>query len=199
MNKAFRSNLRSVSLRSSSVRADPVSRTNRHRLERRTQVVSDAPSRLAERLVAEAREEVRRADAKATQWLTMIGSVVLALMTVLAGQSWRPSMLSESDQWTWWAGCASAAMAVFALVLALIPRTSGDPDLRQVAYFGHIHRLRDPTMVRHYVERAAADTMPGLISQLCWISRLAMTKYRYARIGTIFASLAAALTAMSFM
>ncbi|MBO4164070.1 Pycsar system effector family protein [Micromonospora antibiotica] len=158
-----------------------------------------AALRLAERLIAEAREELRRADAKASQWLTMSGGVVLAMLTVLTGTRWSPGRLTGAAAWAWWSGCACAAVALFALAMALLPRTAGAAEVRQVAYFGHVYRLRDPALVRRYVERAAQDTMPGLISQLCWLSRLVMTKYRWVRIGTVLIALAAALVALALL
>ncbi|MFY1626901.1 Pycsar system effector family protein [Micromonospora sp. WMMD723] len=158
-----------------------------------------AALRLTERLIAEARDELRRADAKASQWLTMSGGVVLAMLTVLTGTRWSPGQLTGAAAWAWWSGCACAAAALFALAMALLPRTAGAAEVRQVAYFGHVHRLRDPALVRRYVERAAQDTMPGLISQLCWLSRLVMTKYRWVRAGTVLVTLAAALVALALL
>ncbi|NYF57151.1 Pycsar system effector family protein [Micromonospora purpureochromogenes] len=169
-----------------------------HRL-RRADISTGAAARLTERLLAEARDELRRADAKATQWLSLFGGALLALVTGLVGASWSPSRLAGTAVWTWWAGCLFGALTLVALIMALLPRTGGDPELRLVAYFGHVHKLRDPALVRRYVERAAHDTMPSLISQLCWISRLAMTKYRWTRAGTVFAMLAAALIAVSLL
>ncbi|MBQ1070425.1 Pycsar system effector family protein, partial [Micromonospora sp. D75] len=165
----------------------------------RTGTHPTAATRLTERLLTEAREELRRADAKATQWLGLFGGALLALATGLVGASWSPHRLTGTAVWTWWTGCLAAALALAAVMMALLPRTGGDPELRLVAYFGHVHRLRDPEEVRRHVERAAHDTMPSLISQLCWISRLAMTKYRWTRAGTVLAMFAAALIAVSLL
>ncbi|MFJ8685605.1 Pycsar system effector family protein [Micromonospora wenchangensis] len=158
-----------------------------------------AALRLTERLIAEARDELRRADARASQWLTMSGGAVLAMLTVLTGTRWSPAQLTGAAAWAWWSGCACAGTALFSLAMALLPRTAGAAEVRHVAYFGHVHRLRDPALVRRYVERAAQDTMPGLISQLCWLSRLVMTKYRWVRAGTVLVSLAAALVALALL
>jgi hypothetical protein len=158
-----------------------------------------SPVRLTERLLSETREEIRRADARASHWLAMLGSALLALLTAVVGQSWTPARLAGADRWLWWSGCVCAAVALLALVLALLPRVWGDRDTDHVSYFGHVHRLRDPAVVRDYLERNAADSMPGLVAQLCQLSRLAVTKYRYTRIGTIFGTLAATLVAVSLL
>ncbi|MEV4845004.1 Pycsar system effector family protein [Micromonospora matsumotoense] len=165
----------------------------------RSEVDQQAALRLAERLTVEARDELRRADAKASQWLTMSSGVALAMLTLLTGTRWSPRQLTGAAAWAWWSGCACAGVALFALAMALLPRTAGAAEVRQVAYFGHVHRLRDPALVRRYVERAAQDTMPGLISQLCWLSRLVMIKYRWVRAGTVLISLAAALVALALL
>ncbi|RKR87244.1 hypothetical protein BDK92_1518 [Micromonospora pisi] len=171
-----------------------------HRLRRRPGDDSYSPAvRLAERLIAETRDEVRRADEKATHWLSVLGGAALALVTALTGQSWLPSDLRGADRWTWWTGCLCAALATLALVLALVPRTGGDENIQQVGYFGHVHQLGDPTVVRLCLERAARDSMPGLVGELCWISRLAMTKYRYTRLGTGLSALAAGLISTSLL
>ncbi|KUJ48504.1 Pycsar system effector family protein [Micromonospora maris] len=158
-----------------------------------------AAVRLTERLLAEAREELRRADAKAVQWLSLFGGALLALVTVLVGVSWSPRHLTGTVAWTWWSGVLCGAAALLSLIMALLPRPNGDQELQLVAYFGHVHKLRDPVLVQRYVERVAHDTLPSLIYQLCWISRLAMTKYRWTRAGTVFSMLAAALIAVSLL
>ncbi|SNY55403.1 Pycsar system effector family protein [Paractinoplanes atraurantiacus] len=141
--------------------------------------------RLAERLLGEVREEVRRADAKATQWVAALGAATVTVPAWWNADRTEPWLIAAA------ATCAAAAFA--ALALALLPRTAGAGDPRLVAYFGHIDHIGDPRAVRRHLEATAADNMPALVTQLCRLSRLAVLKYRCVRIGTLFGASAGAL------
>ncbi|MER7166192.1 Pycsar system effector family protein [Micromonospora sp. NPDC000207] len=181
--------------------AADASRSRQHLHLRRDPSVSADPAaiRLAERLLSEVRDELRRADARATQWLTMFGGGLLALLTLLTGTDWSLEQLALGRLWLWWSGCAAATLALTALVMVLVPRTGGPPDARQVAYFGHVARLRDPDIVGRHVASAARNSLPGLIAELCWLSQLAMTKYRWIRIGTVLTAFSVASIAASLL
>jgi len=153
----------------------------------------DAVVRLAERLVSETRDEVRRADAKAAQWGAAFGAgAVAVLASWQAGMPW-PGEHGGPVAWLVRGACGFAVAAVVALTLALIPRTGGGADPRHLAYFGHVHRIGDPDFVRQYLADSAVDTLPALVTQLCWLSRLAVIKYRYARLGILCGAAAGVL------
>lgn len=155
--------------------------------------------RLTERLLSETREEVRRADARATQWVAAISAgtvTIFASWTADRAMPWQDAGASTALVVTA-AICATAAL--LALALALLPRTIGGEDARHVAYFGHINRIKDPRIVRRHLEEAAADTMPALVTQLCWLSRLAVIKYRYIRIGTLLGASAGVLILLTLL
>ncbi|WP_250034186.1 Pycsar system effector family protein [Paractinoplanes maris] len=160
--------------------------------------VDPAPAvRLAERLLGETREELRRADARATQWVAAMsaGSVtIFASWTADRAMPWQDAGASTTLAV---AAAICATAAVIAHALALLPRTTGGADITHVAYFGHVNRIKDPRIVRRHLEEAAADTMPALVTQLCWLSRLAAIKYRYIRIGTVLGASAGVLVLLT--
>jgi hypothetical protein len=159
----------------------------------------DAVVRLTERLVSETRDEVRRADAKAAQWVAAISAgavAVLASWTTAPPEPWRSGGLVA---WLVSGACGCAVVAVVMLTLALVPRTGGGADPRHLAYFGHVHRIGDPDAVRQYLAEGAVDTLPALVTQLCWLSRLAVIKYRYARLGALSGGLAGVLVLLSLI
>ncbi|WP_147315648.1 Pycsar system effector family protein [Asanoa ferruginea] len=153
-----------------------------------------AAVRLAERLLSETRDEVRRADTKAAQWLAAIGAGATAVIA-----SWPlddlPRVFADLAAWLGVAGFGFAVAALIALAMALVPRTGGDVDPSHVAYFGHVYRAGGPDHVRRHIERTADDLMPSLLTELCWLSRLAVLKYRYTRLGIVFGTCAGALVA----
>ncbi|MFF0376939.1 Pycsar system effector family protein [Actinoplanes missouriensis] len=154
---------------------------------------ASAEVRLTRRLIAETREEVRRADAKAAQWLSILGAGTAGLIALWGVPLERAWPVAGAPAGMVPAGLICVALAAAAFALALFPRTRGASDLELIAYFGHVYRLRDPDRVRRCLEQAAGDTMAGLVSQLCWLSRLAVLKFRWIRAGTVFGMLAAVL------
>jgi hypothetical protein len=147
--------------------------------------------RLTERLLGETRDEIRRADARARQWLAMLGAGAAAVITTWA-VSGAPWQHGGPAGWIAGSGLAGAALAAIFLTLALVPRTGGG-DAEQVAYFGHIHRIGDPQRVRQLLEVAARDEPRSLVTELCLLSRIAVVKYRHLRLGTVFGTLAGIL------
>ncbi|MEV6298726.1 Pycsar system effector family protein [Actinoplanes sp. NPDC051861] len=162
-------------------------------MNQRTVDVTPPEVQLTQRLIAETREENRRADAKAAQWLSMLGGGVIGVLALWGAPLESSWPAGASAAWTVGLGFFCAGVAAVAFALALYPRTRAGSDLRDIAYFGHVHRAGDPALVRRYLEEAAGDTMPGLVGQLCRLSRIAVVKYRCVRVGTVFGMLAAVL------
>lgn len=152
-----------------------------------------AAVRLAERLLAETREEMRRADGKAVQWLSMLGAGALGMIALWNTMPSPPWPSGPAVIWPALLGGGFAAVAAVAFTLVLIPRTGGAPDVREIAYFGHVYRIGDPVLVRRHLEEAVDDGLPGLVGQLHHLSRLVMFKYRCVRVGTLFGMVAAVL------
>lgn len=150
-------------------------------------------SRHTKHLIAETRDEIRRADAKAAQWLTTLGAASAAALAAWTTRGSTPWELAGIHMLLTAAGGACAVGAMAALTLALIPRIGGSSEPGHVAYFGHVYRIGDPDRVRRLLEGAAADLMPGLVAELCTLSRIAMLKYRYTRLGAVLSALASVL------
>lgn len=160
---------------------------------------ADRVLRCAQRLLAENREELRRADLKASQALGAAGATALALMTAVVGGAWKPSQLDGSQQWTWSIGCLLWACSVATLMFALLPRLGSKADAEHVAYFGHVHRLMRGGDIRDALHRAARDPLPAVIAQLCWSSQVVMTKYQFVRCGLMCFVLAGMSLTVSFV
>ncbi|MFJ3665631.1 Pycsar system effector family protein [Streptomyces sp. NPDC090106] len=147
----------------------------------------DALVPLCERLLADLRTEVARADAKASVLVAALGTTAGVLSGLLAGRGWTPSALSALGAALWWTGAATLVLSLFALLLAVLPRfrsphwTPGRP----LSYFGDIQEA-----VRHgQLEAALTETrrapVTALTSALTEMSRIAVRKHQWIRTGLI--------------
>ena len=144
---------------------------------------SDAALELGRRLLAEAREELTRADSKAALLLASVGVVVGALLAALLAQSWSPFDLPGSVSWLWWIGAASVAVAVVALARAVYPSTSyrsSRPGF--IGFFGDVVATPDAD-VESTLEATAQNPRDVVVDQLTAISAIVDRKYRAIQIA----------------
>jgi hypothetical protein len=144
-------------------------------------------TQLCERLLADLRTEIARADSKASVLVAALGMTAGVFSGLLAGRDWAPSALSAPGTAVWWAGAASLALSLFALLLAVLPRyrlgtwVPGQP----LSYFGDIQQA-----IRHgCLEAALTDTerdpTAALTTALSETSRIAARKHQWIRTGLI--------------
>ncbi len=142
---------------------------------------------LARRLLTETREEISRADAKASVLLGMVSAVGGALIGVLAGQQWWPGQLSAPSRVLWWVGCAGWAAALVLLLAAVVPRNVRSPwrPGMPLSYFGDVRRTGGGAALREALREAAADPLPSLMAVLTVTSRIAVVKHRCVHTGVL--------------
>ncbi|MFC8825219.1 Pycsar system effector family protein [Streptomyces sp. NPDC057137] len=146
-------------------------------------VVDDA----ATRLLADLRTEIARADSKAAVLVSALGMTVTAFGALLAGSNWSPAELITMAAAAWWVGAASLISALFALLMAVLPRhitsrwTPGHP----LTYFGDIRRAVALGVLPAALAATDADPQAGRIHALAETSRIATQKHRWIRAGLI--------------
>lgn len=143
----------------------------------------------AGRLVLTAtREELTRADAKATALFAGVGVALGAILSGLLAGQWSPLRLHGSAAPVlWWAGASCAVAALTMLAAALYPRTRARHDRAGVvAYYGDVVRLGPAELTRALT---GTDTAP-LVDQVRVLSAIVARKY--ALIKAAFPLLAAA-------
>jgi len=91
-------------------------------------------------------------------------------------------MLVGISQQLWWTSCVLWAVGIILVAFALMPRLGGDPDRRQLAFFGHVRALSTAAIIAA-LERDDQAVLPGLVAELRWTSRVIVLKYRLVRIG----------------
>ncbi|MET8548913.1 Pycsar system effector family protein [Micromonospora zamorensis] len=151
-------------------------------------------TRMAEPLLAQAREELRRADGKALQGLAVAGAMVVLWSAPLPDGTWRPGSLDSLRSFSWWAACLLWLVAAVSFGAAAFPRL-GAAHTGSVVYFGDVSRLgRDPQQLSAALLKTAEASVDGLLAELAWTSRTAMRKYQLVRVG--FAAIALSAVGM---
>lgn len=141
-------------------------------------MTAECGAELARVLLAEAREEVMKADSKAGLVLASLGAAMAAMLSAIAGGVIAPRQYAVVPQVLLWAGCAACVPALVLLGLAVTPRI-GRPYCCRTHYFGD---ARLATTVAHLERRVRrTDLTSRNLSQLATVSQIAWTKYRCIR------------------
>jgi hypothetical protein len=138
----------------------------------------------AERVLAWGREELTRADTKASILLAGSVAVIAAVIAGVVAGGWTPTELTEWREPVWWAAAVAAGLAVLLLAAAIYPRTmrrTGQPQV--IAYYGDVVALKDRNELRTALERSARRDMDRLIDQVYQVSRIVKRKYRLLASG----------------
>ncbi|MEU6554159.1 Pycsar system effector family protein [Streptomyces sp. NPDC046915] len=142
---------------------------------------------LCERLLNELRNEVARADSKASVLVAALGMTAGVFSGLLAGRNWTPSELSSPATALWWAGTLSLGLSLFALLLAVLPRfRSGTwAPGRPLSYFGDIRQAVRMGRLEEALADTRRDPTTGLTAALAEMSRIAARKHQWIRTGLI--------------
>lgn len=154
----------------------------------------------AETVLQAAREELTRADGKASLLLASTGVVIGALLAALLAGSWQPSDISNGIEWLWWLGVAAAAAAVGCLGKAVYPNTNyrgSTPDV--IAFFGDVTATPE-TQLRERLEHAVTrDADAALLDQLSAVSSIVDTKYWHTKTAIWLLAVGSALCALAVL
>lgn len=142
---------------------------------------------LARTILQEAREELARADGKASILLAAIGVIIGAIMAAVLGGAWHPHDLTNNIEWLWWVGTTLGLAGATAFGSAVFPRTTYRSKRRPpgiVAYFGDVVGLSELQLKQRLAETAnKADT--ATLDQVRAISSVVDKKYRAIQVGII--------------
>jgi hypothetical protein len=147
----------------------------------------------ARSLLEATREELVRADTKASLLFAASGVAIGALLNGLLGGKWAPSNLDNRVEWMWWLGVVSAASALTCLAIAIYPRTwRAEVRPKLVAYYGDVVHFS-----RTELEVALAATSrhikSALVDQVYQVSKIVRRKYRLIRVALWLFAFAASL------
>jgi hypothetical protein len=138
---------------------------------------------LAKVLLSESREELTRADGKASLLLAALGIGISAILAAILAGDWSPFKLAEPYQGCWWAGSFFAGVSFGCLCLAVYPRVTHGSASRGVTYFGDVAGLQTVNELRSALKRSQTALAERSVTQLHVIARIADRKYRFIRWG----------------
>jgi hypothetical protein len=137
---------------------------------------------LCGRLLAETREELVRADGKASILLAGVGVVVGAVVSGLVSSGQSPTDLDRHAQWLFWVGTLVVCGGLVSLGAAVWPRI-GAPRPGVVQYFGDVPQYGHLDELKAAIAHEAQDTLNRDAAQLRDLAPIVMRKYRLTRFG----------------
>jgi Family of unknown function (DUF5706) len=163
--------------------------------------LDDATLIYAASLLSSAREEIDRADSKASILLAASGIAIGALLAGLMAGSWTPARLQVTIQWAWWVGVVEAAIAISCLALAVCPREqrndSGTPWA--VVFYGDVLEYHTTPQLVAALNRSAETKIERIADQLRYVCSIVNHKYRLVRWGILMLFLSAGTIAASIV
>lgn len=108
--------------------------------------------RYREVLLSETREELTKADSKASILLAASGIAASALLSAFWADQWSPSKLHHGDaSLAAWLAIASGLLGIVLVAAAVKPRlrTGDSVDHQQLHYFGSVHHFWPPWWPPH--------------------------------------------------
>jgi hypothetical protein len=150
-------------------------------------------SRVAQRLLDDARAELIRADDKASSVLGAVGALVAVVAVAPNGlQSGRRIVT-----WGWVCGLSICVLAMVLLMLAALPRFSRGSRRQILAYFGDVSRVRHERDLEKLLVQLAERPSEAALSELRAISKIVVIKYQFIRLGIFCAVAGGALLVMN--
>ncbi|WP_441251086.1 Pycsar system effector family protein [Kitasatospora sp. McL0602] len=150
---------------------------------------ADTTPALARTLLLETREELAKADQKASLLLAALGVAVASVAGAVASADTRPTGYGILGQLLFWGGCLATTTSLALLADAVRPRLE-PPRNDAIRYFGDLaDRRLSPEQIR--TRLAATDPVARDITQLALLAPVVATKY--ARISSSMTAAALAL------
>lgn len=141
----------------------------------------------AERLLAEMRAEIARADSKAAVLVAALGMTAGVFSGLVAGRDWTPDALPPPGAALWWTGTTAFALSLLALLLAVLPRYGNSvwAEGRPLCYFGDVRRAVRQDLLATALLATERDPLAALTTALTETSRIAARKHQWIRAGLI--------------
>jgi len=146
-------------------------------------------------LLRDTREEVARADSKASLLLASSGVVVGALLAGLIAGRWSPFELNNRIEWMWWLAAGLAAAGLIALGSAVWPRFArrNSPRPSVPSYFGDVATFSDSDALLTALLKSSDEGLTRTADQIWEVSRIVRRKYVLVRFALVLFVVASVL------
>ncbi len=138
---------------------------------------------LGDQILLEAREELDRADQKASILLAAVGVTVGAILAGLIPARWSPHTLGWPLEAVWWVGLAFVVGGVASLILAIFPRLGVSSKPEAMFSYGDACRMETPAAVRECLIKTAEHELDRTVDQVFVVSRIVRRKYLLIRVA----------------
>jgi hypothetical protein len=143
--------------------------------------LDDEEHELARTLLAESREELTRADSKASLLLAAFSIGISAILGAILADDWTPLSLEAPWEGIFWVGVSAATAGLLLLSAAVWPKVTHQSGKAGVTYFGEAARFETPTELEAALRRTSTDPIARTVTQLHVIARRADAKYAFIR------------------
>lgn len=141
--------------------------------------MDDTPEELlTQQLLKESREELVRADAKASTLFGIEGVIVGIVVGAIIAGKWSPVMLDDDIEWLWWVGGGFVVTSLLSLASAIYPSLESEHAQGRVTYFGHVVGYGKNREALRSALKLQAGEGGRTIEQVQAISGIAWTKYQ---------------------
>ena len=147
----------------------------------------------------ETREELAKADAKATTLTSIVGLILGAFLAGSIAGDFSPQHFSNRVEWLFWIGLGLAFAAEVALCSAIFPRTDSKDSRGALLYFADVAQFDSLERFRTALLQAATEPdaeFDRLIHQLYFLSLTVVHKYVLIKLG-LFLLAAGVLSCMA--
>jgi MFS family permease len=145
-------------------------------------VISSLPQLRVGALHRETREELAKADAKATTLTSIVGLILGALLAGAIAGDFSPQQFSNRVEWLFWTGVGLALAAEIALCSAIFPRIESMESREALLYFGHVAQFETRERFRSALLNADTE-FERLTDQVYVLSKTVVRKYGLIRLG----------------
>jgi hypothetical protein len=134
--------------------------------------------------LAEAREELARADGKASILLAATGVGVGAVLGGAVSADWTPVQLGDPWAVIWVGGFSLILGGIGCLVTAVYPRWKrGADDEAELYFFGHAAKMKSAAEIEAAIRRTAERPLLRTSDQLMHVARIIERKYLWIQRG----------------
>ncbi len=148
-------------------------------------------------LLAEAREEILKADQKASSILTTLGIGFGAITGGLLAGNWTPATLHGFRQVSWWMGAFSAVLSVWAAASAIWPRYTKVDAKDGITFWGHVATFDTLAAFTEALNKTGVDDGYRTRHQLWRISKIVDKKFCLIRWSLALSGVAVGLLAFA--
>lgn len=155
-------------------------------------------SERARELHRETREELLRADGKATTLLSVSAVVIGAIVAGAIAGDWTPADLSLGPEIAFWFALLGIVSGAAEFLRAVMPRTKHDAGRESARYFGHVVQMAGRDELTGHLSDGGGTT-DHYVDQIWVLAGTVNSKYQCIRTGLVLTGLGLTVAVVSLI